>query len=138
MHGPRWSCFTKVTSTGNVMPMGVMKGNYTLGTSYTIYGDRSSSNNGALSLDIAAGADPGRDQQLGGLTWPAGSSSVTVVGFANFVITGVAARPSRARFHPDGKYVNGTFCGMIDSNTAYTTGTWTPASNSAGTVELTS
>jgi Flp pilus assembly protein TadG len=47
---------TSFTSTGNVMPFGVMKGNYTPGTSYTIYGDGSSSNNGALSLDLVSGS----------------------------------------------------------------------------------
>ncbi len=210
--------FTKVTSTGDVMPVGVMKGNYTLGTSYTIYGDGSSSNNGALSLDIQSGAscgaangandlantisgsvdacpvtvgqtvdtkpgnqagkiasglngristwkdftdivqvdgngqywlkDPSSPQLVivpvvtnnsGGLTWPAGSSSVTVVGFAYFVITGCGSPSKQGTCStPDGKYVNGTFVGMLDSNTAYTTGAWTSASNSAGTVELTS
>ena len=34
---------TSFSSTGNVMPFGVMKGSYTPGTSYTIYGDGSSS-----------------------------------------------------------------------------------------------
>jgi hypothetical protein len=33
-----------------------MKGNYTPGVSYTIYGDGSSSNNGALSLDLKSGS----------------------------------------------------------------------------------
>jgi Flp pilus assembly protein TadG len=47
--------YTSYTSTGNVLPFGVMKGNYTLGQSYTIYGDGSSSNNGGLSLDISSG-----------------------------------------------------------------------------------
>jgi Flp pilus assembly protein TadG len=46
---------TSYQSTGNVMPFGVMKGNYTPGTSYTIFGDGSSSNNGALSLDLVSG-----------------------------------------------------------------------------------
>src|SRR6186997_3060288 len=32
--------YTTYASTGNVMPFGVMKGTYTPGTSYTIYGDR--------------------------------------------------------------------------------------------------
>lgn len=48
--------YTSYTSTGNVMPFGVMKGNYVLGQSYTIYGDGSSSNNGGLSLDISSGS----------------------------------------------------------------------------------
>jgi Flp pilus assembly protein TadG len=47
--------YTSYTSTGNVMPFGVMKGDYALGQSYTIYGDGSSSNNGGLSLDISSG-----------------------------------------------------------------------------------
>jgi Flp pilus assembly protein TadG len=47
--------YTSYTSTGNVLPFGVMKGTYTLGQSYTIYGDGSSSNNGGLSLDISSG-----------------------------------------------------------------------------------
>jgi Flp pilus assembly protein TadG len=47
------------TSTGtstSVMPLGVMQGSYTLGQSYTIYGDGSSSNNGALSLPLQSGS----------------------------------------------------------------------------------
>jgi Flp pilus assembly protein TadG len=51
--------YTSYTSTGNVLPFGVMKGNYTLGQSYTIYGDGSSSNNGGLSLDISSGGGCG-------------------------------------------------------------------------------
>src|SRR5205814_6206133 len=47
--------YTSYTSSGNVMPFGVMKNDYALGQSYTIYGDGSSSNNGALSLDISSG-----------------------------------------------------------------------------------
>jgi type II secretory pathway pseudopilin PulG len=47
--------YTSYTSTGNVLPFGVMKGNYTLGQPYAIYGDGSSSNNGGLSLDISSG-----------------------------------------------------------------------------------
>jgi Flp pilus assembly protein TadG len=47
--------YTSYTSTGNVLPFGVMKGDYALGQSYTIYGDGSSSNNGGLSLDISSG-----------------------------------------------------------------------------------
>ena len=48
--------YTTFASTGDVMPFGVMQGDYTLGSSYTIYGDGSSSNNGALSLDIQSGS----------------------------------------------------------------------------------
>src|SRR6186997_600002 len=51
--------YTTYASTGNVMPFGVMKGTYTPGTSYTIYGDGSSSNNGALSLDLKSGSSCG-------------------------------------------------------------------------------
>ena len=47
--------YTTYKSTGNVMPFGVMRGTYTPGQSYTIYGDGSSSNNGALSLDLNSG-----------------------------------------------------------------------------------
>jgi len=49
--------YTSYASTGNVMPFGVMKNNYVLGQSYTIYGDGSSSNSGALSLDISSGGN---------------------------------------------------------------------------------
>lgn len=35
-----------------------------------------------------------------------------------------------------GKYVNGTFVGLMNSNTANTTGAWKPATTTAGTVEL--
>jgi Flp pilus assembly protein TadG len=48
--------YTTYASSGNLMPWGVMKGNYVSGNSYTIYGDGSSSNNGALSIDIKSGA----------------------------------------------------------------------------------
>jgi Flp pilus assembly protein TadG len=51
--------YTGYTSTGNVLPFGVMKGTYVLGQSYTIYGDGSSSNNGALSLDLSSGGGCG-------------------------------------------------------------------------------
>jgi len=47
---------TAYTSSSEVMPWGVMKGNYVPGESYTIYGDSSSSNNGALSLDVQSGS----------------------------------------------------------------------------------
>jgi Flp pilus assembly protein TadG len=46
--------YSSYTSTGNVLPFGVMKGDYILGQSYTIYGDGSSSNNGGLSLDLSS------------------------------------------------------------------------------------
>jgi Flp pilus assembly protein TadG len=48
--------YTAYASKTNVMPWGVMRGNYVPGSSYTIYGDSSSSNNGALSLDTVAGS----------------------------------------------------------------------------------
>jgi Flp pilus assembly protein TadG len=208
-------------STGpstSVMPFGVMKGNYTLGQSYTIYGDGSSSNNGALSLDLQSGAGcssangasdlrntisgasgvcsvavnqlvstkPGNNTgpvaqglnsrmsagwktfneivqvdgngqytlldaqspQLvlipivlntnGSTTWPNGSSQVKVVGFAWFVITG-CGNPSRQGScrNSDGKYVNGTFVGLMNNAVAGATGAWTPGTTSADTYELT-
>ncbi len=210
--------FTRYVSSGNVMPFGVMQGNYTLGTSYTIYGDGSSSNNGALSLDLVSGnscagangandlrdtisggsiacpisvgqlvdtkpgkntgpiaqglnsrmsggwksfsqivqvdgngqytlLDPNSPQLVvvpivlntnDGTTWPNGSSQVKIVGFAYFVITG-CGNPSiqGSCSNSDGKWVNGTFVGLVNSNTAGSTGAWTPGSNSAATVELT-
>jgi Flp pilus assembly protein TadG len=48
--------YSTFASTGNVMPFAVMRGNYTLGTSYTIYGDGSSSNNGAISPSVVSGS----------------------------------------------------------------------------------
>jgi Flp pilus assembly protein TadG len=189
--------YTTFASTGNVMPFAVMQGNYTLGTSYTIFGDGSSSNNGSISPDIRSGSGcaaangandlgdtiSGADiacpisigdlvetktghstgqvalgindrmsggwksfnqivqpdgnghytlldatspqlvvipvvlNSSGGTTWPNGHSSVRIVGFAWFVITG---------------------CGNpINSNTAGATGAWNPSTNSASTIELT-
>jgi putative Flp pilus-assembly TadE/G-like protein len=209
--------YTSYTSTGNVLPFGVMKGNYTLGQSYTIYGDGSSSNNGALSLDLSSGGgcssangasdlrdtidgsslacpvavgddvptkpgnntgpvaqglnsrittwkpfnqivqvngngqytllDPSSPQLVlvpvvlntnGNATWPNGSSQVQIVGFAWFVITG-CGNPSiqGSCTNSDGKYVNGTFVGLMDSGTSGTTGAYDPQSGSAAAVRLT-
>jgi hypothetical protein len=47
--------YTSVTSTGQVMPWGVMKASWTLGSQYSIYTDGSSPNNGALSLPVKSG-----------------------------------------------------------------------------------
>ncbi len=44
--------YTKVTSTGQVMPWGVMQASWTLGQQYSLYTDNSSPNNGALSLPV--------------------------------------------------------------------------------------
>lgn len=211
--------YTTYASTGNVMPFGVMKGTYNPGTSYTIYGDGSSSNNGALSLDIKSGSscngangandlrntidgssiacpvsvgqtvdtkpgnntgpvaqglnsrmssgwktfsqivqlgangqytvlDPDSPQLVvvpivtnlaGGTTWPNGSSQVRVVGFAYFVITGCGSPSIQGNCkNSDGKYVNGTFVGLVDSATAgSSTGAWDTTSSTASTVQLT-
>jgi len=209
--------YTSYASTGNVMPFGVMKNNYVLGQSYTIYGDGSSSNSGALSLDISSGGNcsaangandfrdtinggdiacpvsvgedvdtkpgsntgpvaqglnsrittwesfnqivqPGANGQYtlldpaspqlvlipivlntnGSTTWPNGSSQVQVVGFAWFVITG-CGNPSQqgSCANSDGKYVNGTFVGLMDNGTSGTTGAFNPTGGSASTVLLT-
>jgi Flp pilus assembly protein TadG len=209
---------TGYASRNNVMPFGVMQGDYTLGTSYTIYGDGSSSNNGALSLDLVSGnscaaangandlrdtisgssnacpisvgqlvdtkpgkntgpvaqglnnrmsggwrafsqivradgngqytlLDPGSPQLVmipivlntdNSTTWPNGSSQVKIVGFAWFVITG-CGNPSipGSCANSDGKWVNGTFVGLVNSDTGGSTGAWTPGSNSAATLQLT-
>jgi Flp pilus assembly protein TadG len=211
--------YTTYASTGNVMPFGVMKGTYTPGTSYTIYGDGSSSNSGALSLDLKSGSscgnangandfrntinggsiacpvsvgqavdtkpgsntgpvaqglntrmssgwqtfsqivqvgangqytvlDPDSPQLVvvpivtnlaGGTTWPNGSSQVRVVGFAYFVITGCGSPSIQGNCkNSDGKYVNGTFVGLVDTATAgSTTGAWNPTSSTASTIQLT-
>jgi hypothetical protein len=209
--------YTSYTSTGNVMPFGVMKNSYVLGQSYTIYGDGSSSNNGALSLDISSGGgcnaangandfrstidgsdiacpvsvgedvdtkpgsntgpvaqgldsrittwesfnqivqpgangqytllDPSSPQLVlipivlntnGTTTWPNGSSQVQVVGFAWFVITGCGNPSIQGNCaNSDGKYVNGTFVGLVDSETSGTTGAFNPTGGSASTVLLT-
>ena len=209
--------YTSYASTGNVMPFGVMKNSYVLGQSYTIYGDGSSSNSGALSLDISSGGscnaangandfrstingsdiacpvsvgedvdtkpgsntgpsaqglntrittwepfnqivqagtngqytllDPASPQLVlipvvlntnGSTTWPNGSSQVQVVGFAWFVITG-CGNPSQQGncANSDGKYVNGTFVGLMDSGTSGTSGAFNPTSGSSSTVVLT-
>jgi len=47
--------YTTVTSTGQVMPWGVMKASWTLGSQYSIYTDGTSPNNGALSLPVKSG-----------------------------------------------------------------------------------
>lgn len=209
--------YTSYASTGNVMPFGVMKNNYVLGQSYTIYGDGSSSNNGALSLDLSSGggcnaangASDFRDTIDGGdiacsvsvgqdidtkpgnntgpvaqglntrittwepfnkivqagmngqytlldatspqlvlipvvlntngtTTWPNGSGQVQVVGFAWFVITGCGNPSIQGNCaNSDGKYVNGTFVGLMDSGTSGTTGAFNPTAGSASTVLLT-
>jgi len=210
--------YTTFVSTGNVMPFGVMQANYTLGTSYTIFGDGSSSNNGSISPDITSGSgctsasgandlgdtisgddiacplsigqtvetktghstgqvaqglndrmsggwktfnqivqpdgnghytllDPTSPQLVvipvvldtnGGTTWPSGHSSVRIVGFAWFVITGCGnpTKPGPCS-NSDGKWVNGTFVDLINANTSGTTGAWNPSTNSASTIELT-
>jgi Flp pilus assembly protein TadG len=209
--------YTGYTSTGNVMPFGVMQGSYDLGQSYTIYGDGSSSDNGALSLDLASGGgcsaangandlrdtisgnsiacpvsvgedvdtkpgkntgpvaqglntrittwepfdqivqagangqytllDPNSPQLVlipivlntnGDTTWPNGSGQVQIVGFAWFVITG-CGNPSiqGSCANSDGKYVNGTFVGLMKTNTTGSNGAWNPTSGSATTVQLT-
>jgi Flp pilus assembly protein TadG len=43
--------YTKVVSTGQVMPWGVMQQSWTLGSQYSLYVDNSTPNNGALSLN---------------------------------------------------------------------------------------
>ena len=47
--------YTTVTSTGQVMPWGVMKASWTLGSQYSIYTDGTSPNDGALSLPVKSG-----------------------------------------------------------------------------------
>lgn len=47
--------YTKVVSTGQVMPWGVMRTTWTAGSTYSIYTDGSSPNNGALSLKVKSG-----------------------------------------------------------------------------------
>ncbi|MDX6521173.1 MAG: hypothetical protein QOJ31_1732 [Gaiellales bacterium] len=47
--------YTTVQSTGQVMPWGIMKASWTLGSSYSIYTDGTSPNNGALSLNVKSG-----------------------------------------------------------------------------------
>ena len=42
--------YTKVVSTGQVMPWGVMRNSWVLGQQYSLYVDNSTPNNGALSL----------------------------------------------------------------------------------------
>jgi Flp pilus assembly protein TadG len=44
--------YTKVVSTGQVMPWGVMKASWTLGQQYNLYTDNSTPNNGALALPV--------------------------------------------------------------------------------------
>ncbi|MDX6534202.1 MAG: hypothetical protein QOF68_1946 [Gaiellales bacterium] len=209
--------YTAYSSTTNVMPWGVMQGTYVPGTSYTIYGDSSSSNNGALSVDVHSGSScagangandyrntidgglnacpisvnqlvdtkPGNNtgptaqglnarispwkafnqivqlnangqytvldassKQLvlipivlntnGSTTWPNGSSQVKVVGFAWFVITGCGSPSVQGSCNnSDGKYVNGTFVGLSDADSAATIGAWSPSSGTATSVSLT-
>jgi Flp pilus assembly protein TadG len=202
--------YTKVTSTGQVMPWGVMKASWVLGNQYSLYVDNSTPNNGALSLkgkdssgscqstsgasdynneiigtlqvcDVSVGdVEPvktgqntgptkqGIDTRItswdplsaivqftangqatilkpnspqlvllpvvedmnGGTTWPSGSGTVRVVGFAYFVLT-------QPGYTNGGKTVLGTFVGLQTNNTGWSTGAWTPGSNTAYTVELT-
>jgi len=209
---------TSYVSTGDVMPLVVMKDSYVPGTTYTIYGDGSSSNNGAVSLDVVSGntcpqthggadwADTasgdeiacalsvndtvetkpgltggkistginerlpgawktfnqlvtpiGNGQydvidatskqiviipvvtQTGGSTiWPQGNTSVKIVGFATFVITGCGT-PSHLGpcDNQDAKQLNGTFVNLIDATTVGNTGAWNPGSGTLTHVQLT-
>lgn len=207
--------YTKVTSTGQVMPWGVMQSSWTLGQQYSLYVDNSTPNNGALALpvkdssgncqgtsgandynnailgpsasgsvacDVSVGevvpvktgqntgpTKSGIDGRItswdtlnaivqftangqaiilkpnslqlvllpvvtdmaGGTTWPSGSGSVKVVGFAYFVLT-------QPGYTNGGKTVLGTFVGLQTTNSSWTTGAWVPGANTAYTVALTS
>ena len=48
--------YSKVVSSGQVMPWGVMRSSWSPGQSYPIYTDNSSANNGALNLKVKSGA----------------------------------------------------------------------------------
>jgi Flp pilus assembly protein TadG len=205
--------YTKVVSTGQVMPWGVMKSSWVLGSQYSLYVDNSTPNNGALSLPVkdssgvcqttsggsdyknsiigppngnvacdvsvgevvavktgqntgptAQGIDtritswdpvsaivqmtangqaiilkpnspqllllPVVEDMAGGSTWPSGSGSVKVIGFAYFVL-------SQPGYSNGGKTVLGTFVGLQTGNTNWSTGAWTPGSSTAFTIELT-
>jgi Flp pilus assembly protein TadG len=205
--------YTKVVSTGQVMPWGVMKSSWVLGSQYSLYVDNSTPNNGALALpvkdssgtcqppggasdykqsivgppngnvacDVSVGEvvgvktgqntgptsqgidtritswdllssivqmtsngqavilKPNSPQLLllpvvedmsGGSTWPSGSGSVKVIGFAYFVLTAPG-------YTNGGKSVVGTFVGLQSGNTNWSTGPWTPGSSTAFTIELT-
>jgi len=204
--------YTRVVSTGQVMPWGVMQSSWTLGAQYSLYTDNTSPNNGALSLngkdsngncqgtsgandysneingalevcDVSVGdtipvktgqntgpTKQGIDQRItswdplsaivqftangqatilkpnspqlvllpvvlnaqdGSTNWPSGSGNVRVVGFAYFVLT-------QPGYTQGGKQVLGTFVGLQQTNTAWSTGAFNPGSNTAYTVELTS
>ena len=47
--------YTSASSSGQIMPWGVMKASWTLGSQYSIYTDGTSPNNGALSLPVKSG-----------------------------------------------------------------------------------
>jgi hypothetical protein len=66
----------------------------------------------------------------GGSTWPSGSGSVRVVGFAYFVLT-------QPGYTNGGKTVLGTFVGLQVNDSSWTTGAWIPGSNTAYTVQMT-
>jgi len=202
--------FSKVVSTGQLMPWGVMRTTWTPGQSYPIYTDNSSANNGALDLKVKSGSacnntygshdyrnsisggnivcdvsvgdvidtNPGNNAgptrqgidgrvtswdpinaivsfgangqvtvlkpnspQLimvpiventnGSTTWPNGSGQVRVVGFAYFVLVSPG-------YTNNGKTVNGTFVGIQNNDTTWSTGSWNGANNSAFTARLTS
>jgi Flp pilus assembly protein TadG len=202
--------FSKVVSTGQLMPWGVMRTTWTPGQSYPIYTDNSSANNGALDLKVKSGStcnntygsndyrnsisggnivcdvsvgdvidtNPGNNAgptrqgidgritswdpinaivsfgangqvtvlkpnspQLimvpiventnGSTTWPNGSGQVRVVGFAYFVLVSPG-------YTNNGKTVNGTFVGIQNNDTTWSTGSWNGANNSAYTARLTS
>jgi Flp pilus assembly protein TadG len=44
--------YSKISSTGQVMPWAIMRASWALGSQYSIYTDNTSSNNGALSLPL--------------------------------------------------------------------------------------
>ena len=211
--------FTTFAGNG-ILPFGVMKNSYTPGAPYTIFGDGSSSNNGALSLPLESGSScstangaadlknnvtgtveacpvsvnqvvdtktgnnsgpiaqglngrmsggwqsfsaivqlqgngqytllqpdspqlvviPVVETLAGGTTWPNGASQVRVIGFAYVVITG-CGNPSKPGpcSTPDGKYVNGTFVGMLTpAEDGSITGAINTQNNTAAAVVLTS
>ena len=205
--------YTRVVSRGNVMPWGIMRNSFVPGSSYTLYTDNSTPNNGAISLPVmnssntscsaTSGASDYRDSitgpangglnvcpvsvgqvvpvktgqnsgptrqgidtritswssvssivgidqygtatvlqpnspQLvilpiiedmnGGTTFPSGSGSVRVVGFAYFVMTGYAN---------GGKTVTGTFVALQNNDDQWSTGAWDSHKSTAYTIELT-
>ena len=96
--------YTKVIPKGNVMPWGIMKNSFNPGSSYTLYTDNSTPNNGAISLPVmnssntACTGTSGASDYRDSITGPANGGLNTCpisVGDVEPVKTGQNSGPTR-------------------------------------------